>query len=158
MQFDKDFIERKQSELHAKYGVHVDRSIVVMILQMQDELKEDSELLNAAAQKINSSQKTFQPQNSAQAFWHGMGSYGLALIITGLLCIGLYFYRTQSQTVTASQSLATFDVSRNDSVFALMKAPKNIDYTNFLKSASIQPVLIRGEYYISIGYPKTTTR
>ena len=51
MQYDKDFIERKQSELHAKYGIHIDSSIVVMILQMQDELKKDSELLHVAAKK-----------------------------------------------------------------------------------------------------------
>ena len=106
MQFEKDLIERKQSELHAKYGIHIDSSIVVMILLMQDELKKESELLHVAAEKINNSQKTFQAQNSAQAFWHGFGLWGLSSVFFLILAVSTFlFVSSQNQELKAYRSL-----------------------------------------------------
>lgn len=91
MRYDKEYIERRQSELHAKYNERIDTTIVVILLELEERTEAQRLILEEATKKINAAQKInhYNFTSNKQAFWFGFGKFGLAAIV---LIISLFIF------------------------------------------------------------------
>ena len=93
-----------RSQYFLKYGVEVDDiTIVVALIVIEATIKQFTgqnrkldlaiEKMNAASERINAANKTLMADSKnprAQAFWFGMGQWGLGLIL-GIAIISLFY-------------------------------------------------------------------
>ena len=89
--------KKNRAELFLKYHVDLDETSSTILFILKEEQKkffaEQGRQLEEATRKINSSNTSLQidmKHPRSQAFWFGMGKWGLALII--LTCIATFFY------------------------------------------------------------------
>ena len=89
--------KKNRSELFLKYQVDLDETSSSILFIIQEEQKklfaEQSQLLEEATRKINASNSSLQIDTKnprAQAFWFGMGKWGLALIIATSIATVFY--------------------------------------------------------------------
>ena len=106
MEHSEDHIERIKSQLHASYNVRMDRSIVVMILEIKKQIELSSKpltdatvTLTEASEKIKSSSKSLavdEKNYKGQAFYFALGKYLWAVILVLSLSVAgfIYYYNS----------------------------------------------------------------
>jgi hypothetical protein len=113
-------IKKIRSSISLLYGTELDDTSITILLVLATGLKEEFtspnkkidlaiEKIDAAIEKINASQKTLMvdPHNpKSQAFWFGLGQWGLGLILSVVfisLFYGVHICRQQEETQSAIQ-------------------------------------------------------
>ncbi len=147
MAFEKDIIERKQSELHYKYGVHIDSTLIVFFLILEEKYGKDSEELRSAVAKIKNSQKTLQVQNNTQAFWHGFGMWGVSSIVAAILVVVIFLRMPSKQLPAEGQQFYKTAAGYQ----SLIKVQPGQDPQKVLRNLSGQIVIKNGEYYLKVN-------
>lgn len=111
MLLDKESIERIQSELHAKYNERIDSSIIVVLLELAEKTEAQKRILEEATRKINDSQKVnhYNFTSNGQAFWHGFGKYGAALVV---IIISIFIFSISYFPILKNRDLAINLVER----------------------------------------------
>ncbi len=91
--------KKTRASISLHYGIELDdTSITIMAVLSAIQKKhftEQQKILEAAAEKIRVSTKSLelhQQKPGWQAFWFGMGKFGLALIFATSILTGVYFY------------------------------------------------------------------
>ena len=96
--------KKNRSELYLKYQVDLDETSSSILFIIQEEQKklfaEQSQQLEEATRKINASNSSLQIDTKnprTQAFWFGMGKWGLALIIATSIATVFYAYHLSKE-------------------------------------------------------------
>lgn len=120
MKYDDNYISRMKSELHAKYGVQMDSSIIVMMIELKEQVEKDSLVLQKAENKLKVSQKVFQPTNDRQVVLFGLSTWGIPSIIMAFLFVSIYYFKPTS-TYSKLNAICDTVIIRNDSTFGYIK-------------------------------------
>ena len=96
--------KKNRAELFLKYHVELDETSSSILFILQEEQKkffsEQARQLDEATSKINSSNTSLQIDMNhprSQAFWFGMGKWGLALIIATTIFTLFYAYNLSKE-------------------------------------------------------------
>ena len=95
-QFD---YQKNRAAISLQYGIELDdTSLIILSILSGNQKKnfaEQNKILESAAEKISVSTKSLQVHQQKpgrQAFWFGMGKFGLALIFATSVLTAIYFY------------------------------------------------------------------
>lgn len=93
-----------RSQLFLKYQMDLDETscsiLFVLLVEQKKHFEEQSEQLKETTRKINASNSSLQVDSKkpgSQAFWFGMGKWGLALIIATSIAAGFYSYHLSDE-------------------------------------------------------------
>jgi hypothetical protein len=91
--------QRTRASIFLQYGIELDDTSITILSVLSAAQKkhftEQQKILEAAAEKISVSTKSLEPHQQKpgwQAFWFGMGKFGLALIFAISVLTGVYCY------------------------------------------------------------------
>jgi hypothetical protein len=96
--------QKTRASISLHYGIELDDTSItimaVLLAAQQKQFIEQQKILESAAKKISISTKSLEPHQQKpgwQAFWFGMGKFGLALIFATTVLTGVYFYNEASK-------------------------------------------------------------
>jgi hypothetical protein len=91
--------QKTRASISLHYGIELDDTSITILSVLSAAQKkhftEQQKILESAAEKISISTKSLEPHHQKpgwQAFWFGMGKFGLALIFATSVLTGVYFY------------------------------------------------------------------
>ena len=96
--------QKTTAAIFLKYGVELDETSITILsilsIQQKAQFLEQNKKLEAVTEKIKLSTQSLQAHQQRpgwQAFWFGMGHWGLALLDATGVFTGVYFYREAKQ-------------------------------------------------------------
>lgn len=96
--------QKSRAAIFLQYGIELDETSITILSILSGHQKarflEQNKILEAATEKIRLSTQSLQAHQQRpgwQAFWFGMGQWGLALLLATTVLTGLYFYRESRQ-------------------------------------------------------------
>jgi hypothetical protein len=117
--------QKTRAAIFLKYGVELDETSITILsilsIQQKAQYLEQNKKLEAVTERIKLSTQSLQAHQQRagwQAFWFGMGQWGLALVFATSVLTGIYFYREAKQQegerlpITMQWYKAYFDASQ----------------------------------------------